>query len=64
VSDAPSVAGRPCPHPYVAIGIERSGRIGAVRVFFVERCMDCGQELGRKRAARGYDVYSKRASEA
>jgi hypothetical protein len=38
--------------------IERNGPILHPQVWMVARCMDCDLELDRKKAGRGYDVYS------
>ncbi len=62
MSDAPSVPGAECAHGTRCIGIERTGFSLSMKVWFVERCIDCAAELGRKKAGRGYDVYSKRAA--
>jgi hypothetical protein len=60
MSDAPTVSGATCAHAHAAIGVERSGSRLSPKVFFVERCLDCSAELDRKKATRGYDVYSRR----
>lgn len=53
-----------CSHSTAAIDITRTGGRLSTKVWFVERCMNCGQELDRKRAPRSYDVYSKREKPA
>jgi hypothetical protein len=62
MTDAASVPGPECAHRTTCIGIERTGYRLNLKVFFVERCMDCGAEQARKKAGRGYDVYSTRAA--
>lgn len=59
MSDVASVPALACEHALGVIGIERTGRSFDQRVFFVERCVDCGLELGRRRASRGYDSQKR-----
>lgn len=50
-----------CEHRAVTIVFRRDGTRLHPNVWMEERCMDCDQELDRKKVSRGYDVYSKRA---
>jgi hypothetical protein len=59
MANAPSVSERPCAHPYLAKRFVREGKPLNGKVFMVACCMDCGEELDRKRVGRGFDVYSK-----
>jgi hypothetical protein len=52
MSDTASVPGPQCAHERVVIGLERTGDRFAQRVWFVERCIDCTHETGRRKATR------------
>lgn len=54
------LAAQNCAHRVATLVFERSGTRLRPKVFMVERCMDCNQELDRKRFPSSYDVYSKR----
>lgn len=52
------VAVESCAHNTHVLKIERSGPRLHPLVHLVDRCMDCDMEFDRKKAGRGYDVYS------
>lgn len=62
MSDAPSVPGA-CPHAMATIVFSRTGTRLRPIIAAVEKCLDCGKELDRKKVNRGFDVYSRRGPE-
>lgn len=49
-----------CNHQTATLVFERNGTRLHPNIWMVERCMDCDQELDRRKVSRDYAVYSKR----
>jgi prophage tail gpP-like protein len=50
-----------CEHQTATLVFERNGTRLHPNIWMVERCLDCNQELDRRKVSRDYAVYSKRA---
>jgi hypothetical protein len=50
-----------CEHQMATLVFERNGTRLHPNIWMVERCLDCNQELDRRKVSRDYAVYSKRA---